>query len=149
MHGWFECKFIAFWGGKIYLRSNHRTLRKNKVYTYGEQVFAIDYSSTVLATKISHKHSLYIRFLWVTQTGVKVYLSMVKLKLSGQNLGQVLNCRRGHALELCTSFVTEKLPNLKGKTKPEQLLSSLRLIFTLLNLRQGFHAVNTCRDVIG
>ncbi len=35
-----------------YIKSNHRILRKNEVYTYGTQVFAPDYSATGLAAKM-------------------------------------------------------------------------------------------------
>jgi hypothetical protein len=42
--------------------------------------------------------------------------AMEKLKLSGQNLDRVFNVRHGRASNTCTSFITEKLPNLKRKT---------------------------------
>jgi hypothetical protein len=48
------------------IKSNHRVLRKNEVDTYGAPVFASDYSTTVLATKMctnSNEHSMYNRFL--------------------------------------------------------------------------------------
>ena len=55
-----------------------------------------------------------------------------KLKLTGQNLGQVFNfrlcraCCTHHAIVLIT-----KQPNLKLKTEPKQLLGSLLLTFAL------------------
>jgi hypothetical protein len=50
------------------IKSNHRVLRKNEVDTYGAPVFAPDYSTTVLATKIctnSSEHSNHIIFLCI------------------------------------------------------------------------------------
>jgi hypothetical protein len=50
------------------IKSNNRVLRKNKVDTYGAQVFAPDYSATVLAAKMcthSNQHYMCIRFLWL------------------------------------------------------------------------------------
>jgi len=52
---------------------------------------------------------------------------MDKLQLTGQNLGRVFNFRYGrvHAVHLLCYGV--KLPNLKLKTLPKQLLGSLLL----------------------
>jgi hypothetical protein len=52
---------------------------------------------------------------------------MDKLQLTGQNLGRVFNFRnvRVHAVHLLCYGV--KLPNLKLKTRPKQLLGSLPL----------------------
>jgi hypothetical protein len=41
---------------------------------------------------------------------------MDKLKLAGQNLGQVFNFRYGRAFAPSTSFIAAKQPNLKKKT---------------------------------
>jgi hypothetical protein len=49
------------------IKSNHRVLRKNKEETHGPTVFAPDYTTTGLATKMctkSNEHSMYIIFLW-------------------------------------------------------------------------------------
>jgi len=61
MHGWYERNFLLF-KDKImfkilFIKSNHRVLRKNKVWSTS---FAPDYSATVLAAKRcinSHEHS--------------------------------------------------------------------------------------------
>jgi hypothetical protein len=52
---------------------------------------------------------------------------MDKLQLTGQNLGRVFNFRSGclHSAHLRRHQV--KLPNLKLKTRPKQLLGSLPL----------------------
>jgi hypothetical protein len=47
--------------------------------------------------------------------------AMDKLKLSGQNLDRVFNIRHGRVSNTCTSFITEKLPNLKRKTQSAPL----------------------------
>jgi hypothetical protein len=53
--------------------------------------------------------------------------SMEKLQLTGPNLGQVFNFRAGcvHAMHLCSYIV--KLPKLKLKIRPKQLLGLLKL----------------------
>ncbi len=58
---------------------------------------------------------------------------MDKLQLTGQNLGRVFNFRNGrvHAVHLLCCGV--KLPNLKLKTRPKQLLGSLPLDIALPN----------------
>ena len=53
-----------------YIKSNHRSVGKNKVGTYCRTSFAIDYSAPVLADKLcanSYEHSMYIRYLWFHQ----------------------------------------------------------------------------------
>ncbi len=52
---------------------------------------------------------------------------MDKLKLSGQNLGRVFNSRHGRTFATRTYFTVAKLPNLKWKTWPKQLLGLLPL----------------------
>ncbi len=56
---------------------------------------------------------------------------MDKLQLTGRNLGRVFNFRNGgvHAVHLLCCGV--KLPNLKLKTQPKQLLGSLPLDIAL------------------
>ncbi len=56
---------------------------------------------------------------------------MDKLHLTGQNLGRVFNFRNGrvHAVHVLCCGV--KLPNLKLKTWPKQLLGSLPLDIAL------------------
>ncbi len=49
------------------MKSDHWVLRKNEADTYGEPIFAPDYSATILAAKMSinlNEHFMYIRFLW-------------------------------------------------------------------------------------
>ena len=60
--------------------------------------------------------------------------TMDKLQLSGQNLGRVFNFSNGcvHATQLY--FFETKLPSLKLKTRPEQLLCSLPLVIALPRL---------------
>jgi len=53
---------------------------------------------------------------------------MDKLKLAGWSLGQIFNFRRGRAFAPCTSFITEKLSNLKMKTQLKQRLGYLQSI---------------------
>jgi hypothetical protein len=59
---------------------------------------------------------------------------MDKLKLTGQNLGQVFNSRLGRACICHAIACMTKRPNLKLKTQPKQLLGSLPLAFTLPTL---------------
>ncbi len=56
-----------------------------------------------------------------------IILVMDKLQLAGQNLGRVFNFRNGgvHAAQFLCYRV--KLPNLKLKTRPEQLSGFLPL----------------------
>jgi hypothetical protein len=58
-------------------------------------------------------------------------LATDKLQLKGQNLGRVFNFRSGcvHAMRLFCYRV--KLPNLKLKTRPKQLLGPLPLDIAL------------------
>jgi hypothetical protein len=51
--------------------------------------------------------------------------NMDKLKLTGQNLGQVFHSRLGHAGIGHAIVHITKQPNLKLKTQPKQLLSYL------------------------
>ncbi len=57
--------------------------------------------------------------------------SMDKLKATGQNLGRVFILRSGHLHSANLWCYEEKLPNLKWKTWPKQLLGSLPLDVTL------------------
>ncbi len=57
--------------------------------------------------------------------------SMDKLELTGQNLGQVFNFRGVHLHVAHLQRYQVKLPNLKLKTRPKQLLVSLPLDFAL------------------
>ncbi len=54
-----------------------------------------------------------------------------KLKLTGQNLGLVFNYRSRRMLTTRLLPSLPKLPGLKLKTRPKQLLGSIRLTFTL------------------
>jgi hypothetical protein len=56
---------------------------------------------------------------------------MDKLKLTGQNLGQVFNFRCVHACVPGASFTSPKLSSLKLKTRAKQVLGSLQLAFAL------------------
>jgi hypothetical protein len=59
---------------------------------------------------------------------------MDKLQQTGQNLGRVFNFRFGHLSAEHFWCYQVKLPNLKLKTRPEQLLGSLLLVIVLPNL---------------
>jgi hypothetical protein len=65
---------------------------------------------------------------------LKVYKNrpMGKLKLTGQNLGQVFNSKLGQACMCLAIASIKKRPNLKLKTRPKQLLG---LAFYGRNLR--------------
>jgi hypothetical protein len=69
-------------------------------------------------------------------------LAVGKLQLTGQNLGRVFNFRNGrvHAVHFICNRV--KLPNLKLKTRPKQLLGSLMLFFALPILADLFSVNN-------
>jgi hypothetical protein len=56
---------------------------------------------------------------------------MDKLELTGRNQGRVFKFRRGclHAIQLY--YFETKLPNLKLKTRPKQLLGSLQVDIAL------------------
>ncbi len=58
-------------------------------------------------------------------------LIMVKLQLTGRNLGRVFNFRKCcvHAVQL--EFFETKLPDLKLKTRTKQVLGSLPLDITI------------------
>jgi hypothetical protein len=59
---------------------------------------------------------------------------MDKLQLTGRNLGQVFNFRNGHLHAAQFWCYRVKLPNLKLKTRPKQLLGSLELVIALPGL---------------
>jgi hypothetical protein len=46
---------------------------------------------------------------------------MVKIKLTGRNLGRVFKSKIGHAFDRATAYIA-KWPNLKLKTQPKQLI---------------------------
>jgi hypothetical protein len=50
---------------------------------------------------------------------------MDKLQLSGRNLGRVFNSRSGCLCAIQLNWFETKLPGLKMKTRPKQLLGSL------------------------
>ncbi len=56
---------------------------------------------------------------------------MDKLQLAGRNLGRVFNFRSGHLHAAHLQCFQVKLPNLRLKTQPKQLLGSLLLDITL------------------
>ncbi len=56
---------------------------------------------------------------------------MGKLQPTGQNLGWVFNFRYGHLHGEHFWYYQVKLPNLKWKTRPKQLLGSLPLVIAL------------------
>jgi hypothetical protein len=56
---------------------------------------------------------------------------MDKLQPTGRNLGQVFNFRSGHLHSVHLWCYLVKLPNLKLKTRPKQLLGSLSLDIAL------------------
>ncbi len=62
--------------------------------------------------------------------------SLNKLKLTGQNLGQVFNSRQGPACIRHPSTLLTKQPNFKLKTQSKQLLGSFLLAFALLTERE-------------
>jgi hypothetical protein len=64
-----------------------------------------------------------------------IKLSMDKLQLTGQNLGRVFNSRSGCMCAMHLCYYEAKLPNLKLKTWPKQLLGSLPITFALSALR--------------
>jgi hypothetical protein len=66
---------------------------------------------------------------------------MGKLELAGSNLGRVFNFRYGYTFAQSVSFSRAKLPNLKWKTHPRQLLSFLLLAFAL-------PATNQCQRLL-
>ncbi len=49
-------------------------------------------------------------------------------QLAGQNLGHVFNFRSGHLHAAKFLLLSIKLPNLQMKTRPKQLLGSLRVV---------------------
>ncbi len=61
-------------------------------------------------------------------------LGMDKLKLTGRNLGRVFDSRLSRACIGRANVHITKQPNLKLKTRPEQLLGSLPLAFALPGL---------------
>ncbi len=56
---------------------------------------------------------------------------MDKLQLTGRNLGRVFNLRSGHLHAAHLWCYQVKLPNLKLKIWPKQLLGSLPIDFAL------------------
>jgi hypothetical protein len=66
-----------------------------------------------------------------------------KLYLARQNLGRVFNFKCVHVCTTCTSYVSTKLPNLKWKTRPEQLFGSLPLAFALPAEADAFFLLST------
>jgi hypothetical protein len=58
-------------------------------------------------------------------------LFMDKLQLTGRNLGRVFYFRSGHLYAMHFYCYQVKLPNLKLKTRPKQLLGSFPLDIVL------------------
>ncbi len=56
---------------------------------------------------------------------------MDKLNLTGRNLGRVFEFRRGYLHAIQLYYFETKLPNLKLKTRPKQLLGSLQVDIAL------------------
>jgi hypothetical protein len=56
---------------------------------------------------------------------------MDKLQLTGQNLGRVFNFGSGRVHAVHLLYYGVKLPNLKLKTRPKQVLGSLPLHIVL------------------
>ncbi len=76
-------------------------------------------------------------------------LSIDKLQLTGQNLGRIFNFRSGHSHSAHLWYYWLKLINLKLKTWPKQLQSSLLLdIITLFSWVSLSCAGNTKRGSI-
>jgi hypothetical protein len=70
---------------------------------------------------------------------------MDKVQLTGQNLGRVFNSRSGRMKVVQLLFFEAKLPNLKSKTRPKQLLNSLTLNIMLpawQQLKVTLHYIN-------
>ncbi len=63
--------------------------------------------------------------------------SMDKLQLTGQNLGRVFNSRSCHLYVMHACGYRFKLPNLKLKTRPEQLSGYLTLDIALQGALKG------------
>ncbi len=63
-----------------------------------------------------------------------IQFSHGQLQLTGQNLGRVFNFRFGHLQAEHFWCYQVKLPNLKLKTRPKQLLGSLLLVIALPGL---------------
>jgi hypothetical protein len=61
-------------------------------------------------------------------------LTMDKLQLTGQNLGQVFNFRSGCLHDATFLVLSVKLTNLQLKTRPKPLLGSLSLVIALPGL---------------
>jgi hypothetical protein len=59
------------------------------------------------------------------------FFTMDILQLTGQNLGRVFKFRFGHLHAELFWCYQVKLPNLKLKTRPKQLLGSLPLVIAL------------------
>ncbi len=77
VHYYFFKEKIMFKSHQI--KSNHRVLSKNEVYSNGLPVFAPDYMPTVLAAKMcsnSNEHSMNIRFLWLLLKKCKLHLNV-------------------------------------------------------------------------
>jgi hypothetical protein len=62
---------------------------------------------------------------------------MDKLQLTGCNLGRVFNFRYGCVPAIHLRCYEVELPNLKLKTRPKQLLGSLRFVIVLLDMVNG------------
>ncbi len=70
---------------------------------------------------------------------------MDKVQLTVQNLGRVFNSRSGRMKVVQLLFFEAKLPNLKLKTRPKQLLSYLPLDIMLpawQQLKVTLHYIN-------
>jgi hypothetical protein len=62
---------------------------------------------------------------WLCASKAEVHWGMGKLQCNGQNLCRVFNSRSGRTCAIHFCCHEEKLPNLKLKTHPEQLLGYL------------------------
>ncbi len=128
--------------GKHYLTWKIRTLQTKKFYDIGpwsisscrsiSRWYSLPCISSVSSGSSSNVSSLTLS------------MNMDKLHLTGQNLGRVFNSRIGHVYAKHSCCYWARLPALKLKTRPKQLLGSLPLDLELSYMNLSILSVSIC-----
>ncbi len=125
------------------VNDDSRVVNKLEASLIGDaRVVVYDHHMFIVQATAKDKSNLYLIFLWniikiINELTIKInkniliIQSMDKLELTGQNLGRVFNFRFGHLHAEHFWCYQVKLPNLKLKPQPKQLLGYLPLVIAL------------------
>ncbi len=127
---------------KIYIRlqRNFNRLKTTKILFWKNYLKILNYQYIFQKSlqQFSFKEFFFVNNFLSTNIFPRQFEETLhKLKLARQNLGRVYNFRCRRAFVPYTSFWTAKLPSLKWKNKPKQLLGYLPFTFALPQRNPG------------